>query len=64
MAADQYVIVTRYQPPKGYAIVNVYGPWPDKATAEREKRAMQRESADDPRSTAVEYRVRLILSDR
>ena len=57
----RWVILTRYQPPNGYAVINVYGPYPDKQTAIAVRRATERRNADDPRAQLVEYRVREIM---
>lgn len=47
MAADQYVIVTRYvRPADREVIVHVYGSWPTRARAETEARQMKAQDAD------------------
>jgi hypothetical protein len=57
----QWVIVSRYQPERGYAVVNVYGPWGSKREAINARRRYEREALDDPRSAHVEYRVREVI---
>jgi len=58
-----WVVITRYQPPHGYAIVNVYGPYPDKPRAIIGRRRLEHRNAADPRAALVEYRVREITRD-
>lgn len=58
-----WVVITRYQPPNGHAIVNVYGPYPDKPRAISGRRTIERRNAEDPRHALVEYRVREITRD-
>jgi hypothetical protein len=59
----QWVIVTRYQPPNGYAVINVYGPYPTQRAAISARRRIEGRNADDPRAPLVEYRVREIMRD-
>jgi hypothetical protein len=63
LGTGQWVVLTRYQPPNGYAIINVYGPYPDKSQAINARRALERRNADDERAPLVEYRVREIMRD-
>lgn len=58
-----WVVLTRYQPPNGYAIINVYGPHPSKTAAIVARRRLEQRNADDPRHALVEYRVREIVRD-
>jgi hypothetical protein len=58
-----WVVLTRYQPPNGYAIVNVYGPYPTKPQAITGRRRLEHRNAADPRAALVEYRVREITRD-
>jgi hypothetical protein len=63
LGTGQWVVLTRYQPPNGYAVINVYGPYPDRQTAINARRASERRNADDERNALVEYRVREIMRD-
>jgi hypothetical protein len=58
-----WVVLTRYQPLNGYAIINVYGPHPSKTAAIVARRRIEARNADDPRAALVEYRVREIMRD-
>lgn len=58
-----WVVLTRYQPPNGYAIINVYGPYPSKSDAITGRRRLERRNEGDPRAALVEYRVREIVRD-
>ena len=58
-----WVVLTRYQPPNGYAIINVYGPYPGKPEAIVARRRLEQRNAADPRHALVEYRVREIMND-
>ena len=58
-----WVVVTRYQPERGYAVVNVYGPYPSRPLAISARRRIEGRNADDPRAPLVEYRVREIMRD-
>lgn len=58
-----WVVLTRYQPPNGYAIVNVYGPYPSKRHAITGRHRIERRNEADPRAALVEYRVREIVRD-
>lgn len=59
----QWVIVTRYQPAAGHAIVNAYGPYPSKGAAIVARRRIEGRHGDDERAPHVEYRVREIMRD-
>jgi hypothetical protein len=61
--AGLWVVLTRYQPPNGYAVINAYGPYPDKARAIEGRRRIERRNAEDPRAKLVEYRIREITRD-
>ena len=58
-----WVVLTRYQPENGYAIINVYGPYPSKTEAITGRRRLERRNEGDPRHALVEYRVREIVAD-
>lgn len=58
-----WVVLTRYQPPNGWAIINVYGPYPSKAEAIGARRRIEQRNAADPRAALVEYRVREVTRD-
>lgn len=58
-----WVVLTRYQPPNGYAIINCYGPYADKTQAITGRRKLEKRNAEDPRAALVEYRVREIVRD-
>jgi hypothetical protein len=58
-----WVVLTRYQPPNGYAIINVYGPFATKPQAIEGRRKLERRNGADPRHALVEYRVREIIRD-
>lgn len=59
----QWVVLTRYQPERGYAVINVYGPYADRGTAIGARRRIEGHNAEDPRAPLVEYRVREIMRD-
>lgn len=59
----QWVVLTRYQPPNGHAIVNVYGPYRSRAAAIGARRQRERANRNDPRRDLVEYRVREIMTN-
>jgi hypothetical protein len=58
-----WVVLTRYQPPNGYAVINVYGPYADKPQAITGRRRIEQRNAADPRAALVEYRIREITRD-
>lgn len=58
-----WVVLTRYQPERGYAVINVYGPYPDRVSAIVARRRIEGRNRDDPRHAHVEYRVREIMRD-
>jgi len=63
LGTGQWVVLTRYQPPNGYAVINVYGPYADRQAAINARRSAERRNADDERHALVEYRVREIMRD-
>ena len=63
LGTGQWVVLTRYQPSNGYAVINVYGPYPSRQAAINARRTLERGNAWDERATLVEYRVREIMRD-
>jgi hypothetical protein len=63
LGTGTWVVLTRYQPPNGYAVINVYGPYPGRPEAINARRRIEGRNTDDPRHTLVEYRVREIMRD-
>lgn len=59
----QWVVLTRYTPGLGEAIINVYGSYPSKREAINARRRIENRNAADPRAHLVEYRVREIMRD-